>query len=290
MSKCFSVSIVLATLAMIPNAANACDAELIKAMRSIYSFSETTDISEAVRQVSCGTNESNSSVGINYTGSYGIVGLNQQGQDIATACAHKDKSFFQHNARQIAYSFVPETALAACQQGLFLTAKQSSDGNVISVRAVYIPSTTAFAQVQRIEVRPISAIDCGDPDLKAGTTLSPAGVSMLCERKTDDKFGIRLSTNSGDKEIFVPRKRRIELKPIIWDHYVGGIGDTNYFRCEDKTDSNNRIPYGEFIKCQDTRTCGREESESGYCASQYGTTAIFVDNIRTGIIKPYFWP
>ena len=274
------LSAVVIALALVSSSVYAnCADELLEKARSIYHKPEQKDIANISYEEVCQTDNTNNEFG----GTYKNIGLVDRYGHIATACAQKDRDFFKKHAAELLKSILPPETIPSCfLDSLALTVVQS-DNESVTIRAAFQPPRRNLVpRVNRLVIYPPASLKCEDSFIK-DSPIKAGGEEMHCIRKDNVVTSISLDTTLGTRTVFLDRIPEVIKKTISWQHYVGDP-DTLY-KCKDASDPANPIPRGDFVDCNIDKVCGKNESDSGWCASRFGNYYFLIDGERVDILK-----
>jgi hypothetical protein len=165
-------------------ATDLCTPELIKALRTTYSFTDKTAVAELTQQIACSKDQRSVSVD--------FQGLGFSSSDVRSACSKNDRAFFQRNAKVLSLSFLPTAAIeklsSICASGpnnLTLQMQGSQDNQIIIEAKWSAPGTsTHFVVVDSFSVS--GPAECPpNGAIRPGSKISEGGVAMVCIRKGD---------------------------------------------------------------------------------------------------------
>ena len=192
-----------------------CNAKMIEALRTKYTFLGNGTLAQQTHDLVC--NSSNFGVG----GSYAGYGVNVA--DAKNACANNDMSYFETHAETIAYSFVPAGALptinsVCASNNIELTADQFGPTKVI-IKALFRPvqGGTQTAKIQTFIFDPAS-VSCDLRNLRTSPAylLGSGGRTITCTRLNEDAVVFVLQTDRGSQAASLPSLKRTVYKIISW--------------------------------------------------------------------------
>lgn len=264
-----------------------CDAELVRAFKSEYSFVTDNTVDEAIYSASCKRSGKATSTAFNVSvPKIGSLGFSMGGKTIAQACYEKDMSFFSRHRSAIAQSALPPSAIQPLLVGCFggLSLSVSVLERQVQVRAAYASEGGGgeLAKVQHFDVfrtGDAKSVTCKPPVLRKGETLIPGGRTTACDRG-DGRSGLSivLNTDKGERSVWVSPEPKIEIKLTDWSYngrgYKSNKGGPNT-QC--MTESG---PVGGPVDCRNDGTCGNAMAIRGLCMYRHGLGTVTVNGSK----------
>lgn len=256
--------LALFIFSLLPQLAMAtCDADILRAMRTITTYSSDMTASQVLYEHSCNRTHDDDSDGLEVEYYDFALGGSSNRLSTAEACATSNREFFSRNKKQIALSFLPEQALAACTCGTTFSVK-SDYGNVITVKA----ADDRNLELDQIILPSQEDAICSQPWTR-GTEMLSQGISFTCRRLTRKELVFELKTQYGDHIRVLPPQPKMTQGIIDWryvnNHTDGGRTHQCYFELNGQefvTDKNwiSKLDLGLNTERDIIRNCAQRHS------------------------------